>query len=96
MSVCLSDNPQSNIRDEIEQENTNLVQCHPRIVQGVKLLHRHMKPSAMQSIHPLVCAQEAQPPHEQDTIVDDSTSEQYLAYYHDTHNLSPTSHYLGI
>src|SRR5262249_44212914 len=48
-----------------------------------------MKPPAMQSIHPIVCEQEAQPPHDQHAIVDDGTPEQYLAYYRDTHELIP-------
>jgi hypothetical protein len=55
-----------------------------------------MKPPAMPSIHPLVCEQKEQPPHEQDAVVDDSTLEQSLAYYRYTHNLSPTHRYLGV
>src|SRR5215471_14445215 len=48
-----------------------------------------MKPPAMQSIHPIVCEQEAQPPHEQHAIVDDGTPEQYLAYHLKAHKPSP-------
>src|SRR2546426_620132 len=48
-----------------------------------------MKPLTVQSIHPIVCQQEAQPPHEQDTVVEDGTPEQYLAYYRYTHEPIP-------
>jgi hypothetical protein len=96
MGVCASDNTQGNIWDQIEQKNADLVQRYPGIVQGVKLLDRQTKPLAMPSIHPIMCEQEEQPPYEQDTIVDDGTPEQYLAYYRYTHNLSPTHRYLGV
>src|SRR5262249_48838402 len=95
-NMCSSDNTQSNIWDQVEQKNAKLVQPHPNVVQGIKLLHRQMKPSAMPSMHPIVCEQEAQPPHDQHAIVDNCTPEQYLAYYHCTHNLSPTHRYLGV
>src|SRR5262249_19635852 len=74
-------NPQSNIWDQVEQKNAKLVQRHPNVVQGIKLLDRQMKPPAMPSIHPIVWEQEEQPPHEQDTVVDDGTPEQGLPYH---------------
>src|SRR5262249_59672193 len=88
-NVCSSDNTQGNIWDQVEQKNAKLIQPYPNIVQGIKLLHRQMKPPAMQSIHPIVCEQEAQPPHDQHAIVDDGTPEQSLAYYRYTHNRFP-------
>src|SRR2546421_5871462 len=48
-----------------------------------------MEPLAMPSLHPIVCEQEAQPPHEQDAIIDDCTPEQYLTYYLKAHEPSP-------
>src|SRR5215831_3078629 len=48
-----------------------------------------MKPPAMPSIHPIVCEQEAQPPHDQHAIVDDGTPEQYLTYHLQAHSPSP-------
>ena len=36
--VCSSDNPQSNIWDQVEQKNAKLVQRYPNVVQGIKLL----------------------------------------------------------
>ena len=36
--VCSSDNTQSNIWDQVEQKNAKLVQPHPNVVQGIKLL----------------------------------------------------------
>src|ERR1044071_7265291 len=68
--VCSSNKTQRNIWDQVEQESTERVYCHPRLVQSIKLLDRPMKPSAMESIHPIVCEQEEQPPHEQDAIID--------------------------
>src|SRR5215831_12869731 len=64
VGVCSSDNVQGNIGDQVEQENTDLVQRHPRVVHSVKLLTRQAKPLAMPSLHPIVCEQEAQPPPE--------------------------------
>ncbi len=48
------DNMQRNIWDEVEQENADLVQRHPRVVQSIKLLTRQLKPSAVQPMHPIV------------------------------------------
>src|SRR5215475_9048331 len=59
-NVCSSDNPQSNIWDQVEQENTDLIQRHSRIVQGIKLLTRQIEPCAVKAIHPIVRQQEAQ------------------------------------
>src|SRR5690242_18281165 len=89
VSVCSSNKAQGNRRDQVEQENTDLVQRHASVVQSVKLLDRQMKPSAMPSMYPIVCEQEAQPPHEQDAIVDHGTPKQCLTYYRDTHELPP-------
>jgi hypothetical protein len=80
---------EGNSGDQVEEENTHLVQRHASVVQSVKLLDRQMKPSAMPSMYPIVCEQEAQPPHEQDAVVDKGTPEQYLAYYRYTHNRFP-------
>src|SRR5262245_131913 len=88
-NVCSSDNTQSNIGDQVEQKNAKLVQRHPNVVQGIKLIHRQMKPSAMPSMHPIVCEQEEQPPHEQDAIVDDGTPEQKSTCHRDIHTPSP-------
>src|SRR5438445_2801330 len=48
-----------------------------------------MEPLAMPSMHPIVCQQEAQPPHEQDAIVDDGTPQQCLTYHPEAHEPSP-------
>src|SRR5215831_13641965 len=48
-----------------------------------------MKPSAVQLIHPIVCEQKEQPPHEQHAIVDDGTPEQCLPYHLKAHAPSP-------
>jgi hypothetical protein len=80
---------QRNIRDEVEQENADLEYRHPRIVQGVKLLHRQMKPSAVQPIHPIVRQQEEQPPHEQDAIVNECTLQQCLVDHSNVHRPFP-------
>src|SRR5262245_14845802 len=42
----------------------------------------------MPSIHPLVCEQKEQPPHEQDAVVDDGTPQQCLTYHGDAHEPS--------
>src|SRR5215471_8824234 len=69
VGVCSSDKTQGNIGDQVAQQNAELVQRHASVVHSVKLLTRQVKPLAMPSMHPLVCEQEAQPPHEQDAIV---------------------------
>ena len=68
-----SDKTQGNIGDQVEQQNAELVQRHASVVHSVKLLTRQVKPLAMPSMHPIMCEQEAQPPHEQDAIVNDGT-----------------------
>ena len=42
--LCSSDKTQGNIRDEVEQKNTDLVQRHATVVHSVKLLTRQVKP----------------------------------------------------
>ena len=87
---------QGHIWDQVAQEDADLEQRHSSVVQGVKLFHRQMKPSAVQPIHPIVCEQKAQKPHEQYAVVDDCTPEQDITYYYNTHTPSPTSLYLYV
>jgi hypothetical protein len=74
-SPGLSNDMQRNVRDQVEQENTDLEDCHSRIMQSVKLLMRQMKPFAVPPLYLIMCQQEEQPPYEQDAIVEDGTPE---------------------
>src|SRR2546427_10248183 len=84
-----SDNVQSNLRDQVEQENTDLEHRHPSVVQGIKLLTGQMKPSAVQPIEPIVRQQEDQKPPYQYAIIDDCTPQQRLTCHRNAHAPSP-------
>jgi len=54
---------QSNVRDQIQEYDADLVNRYPGVVKDIKLLHRKMKPSAVKPIHPIVSQHKEQEPH---------------------------------
>jgi hypothetical protein len=80
---------QDNVRDQVQQDNANLVDRHPRVVKHVKLLHRKMKPSAVKLIQPIVCQHKEKEPYQQNSIVDYRTPQKYTAHCLDIHDSPP-------
>jgi hypothetical protein len=60
---CSTTDVESNIGDEIQEQNTKLEDGHPGVVKHVELLNGKTKPSAVQQIHPIVRQHEEQEPH---------------------------------
>jgi hypothetical protein len=58
-------------------------------VQHVKLVHRKVKLSAVELIHPIVCHHEGKKPHEQNSIVDDCAPQKRTAQCIDVHDAPP-------
>src|SRR5262249_35049735 len=80
---------QSNIRDQIQQDNAYLVNRYPRVVKHVKLLHRKMKPTAVKAIHPIVSQHKEQKPDYQNSIIDYCTPQKRAAHRFDIHDSPP-------
>lgn len=65
---------QGDVRHEVEHEDGDLVEGHPRRVNGVELLHGKLEPPGMQTMDQ-VMQQEAEPPDEQQLGIEDRASE---------------------
>ncbi len=71
-----SHNAECNVRDEVEKQNSNLVDRHARIMEAVEALLRHMEPSAVKLEHPTVAKPEYDKLADQYAIVDDKAPKQ--------------------
>jgi hypothetical protein len=59
-----SEDAESQVRDQVEQDNANFEQRHPGIVNGIKRLAGKREPAAMQAKNPVGSRrQRAEPPY---------------------------------
>jgi hypothetical protein len=49
-----SDNAQSDIRDQVKEDNADFVNRHSSVMKSIKLLNGKTKPPAMQPMYPIV------------------------------------------
>jgi hypothetical protein len=68
-----SNDKQSQVRHETEKEDADFVDRHAGVMDGVELLSRQMKPSPMQSMHPIMGGNEYQGPKKQNAVIYDGT-----------------------
>jgi hypothetical protein len=79
---------QSNVGHEIQKQNTDLINSHAAIVQGIELSRRQTKPAPMQPKHPIMGQVEGYEPQEQDQIVQDSAPEEKISEWKVIHGVS--------
>ena len=80
---------QGEVRDQVEKDDADLENRHPRVVQHVELLDGKMEPSAVKQIDPVMCQDKDQKPHRQYGVVDQRAPQQRATHRLDTHNLPP-------
>lgn len=82
-------NEQNQIWDKVEQKNTDFVNRHACVMDGIELLSRHPEPSTVKSLQPVVSQDEEQKPTEQYRIVDDRAPQKQTTYYLHSHGYPP-------
>jgi hypothetical protein len=83
---------QGDVRDQVEKDDADLENRHPRVVQHVELLDGKVEPSAVKQIDPVMCQDKDQKPHRQYGVVDQRAPQQRATHRLDTHNLPPVPH----
>ena len=63
-------------RHYIEQQNANLVNGNPPVVEGIEEICRELEPPTMHAKKPVVRGDKYAKPHEQDAVVDYRAPEQ--------------------
>ena len=80
---------QGKVRGQVEKDDADLVNRHPRVVQHVELLDGKTKPAAVKQIQPVVRQDKDQKPQRQYGVVDQCTAQQRASHRLDSHNLPP-------
>jgi hypothetical protein len=81
-----SDNAQSDIRDQVKEDNADFVNRHSSVMKSIKLLDGKTKPPAMQPMYPIVGEDKKQKPNEQHSIIDDRTPQKRVAHGFNSHS----------
>ena len=87
--ITLRDDEQRDIRNQVEQNDANLVYPHGRVMDGIELFNRQSKPSTVESMHPVMSKHEDKKPQQQNAIVDNSAPTEDITHYLDAHDDSP-------
>jgi hypothetical protein len=83
-----ADYPKNNERHQVKKKNSDLINRHPNIVDGVELLVRQAKPLAMEATHPVTGDDKHQKPQEQYSVVDNRAPQKKAAHEFNAHLLS--------
>jgi hypothetical protein len=79
---------QSNVRDEIQKQDANLIDRHASIVKGIKLSRRQTKPTPMQLEHPIMSHRKGHEPQQQDQVVEDRAPQEEISEWEVIHAVS--------
>ena len=80
---------QSEERNEVKDEDQDLVEQDADEVDGIELLGRDQEPPSAEPMHPSVWRQHQQAPKRQDSEIDDRAPEEHAPSNRDTHLYSP-------
>jgi hypothetical protein len=83
-----TDDSEHKVWHEIEQENSDLIDRHPQIVQGIELVVGETKPLTMGAPYPITRKREGHKPNHHDSVIDDCAPEKKVAREFNAHALS--------